>query len=254
MGEIAVANGDAAARGQQAVDRGHQAAEQRAGGKEADGCSLGHECPLSEVAEQLRFAIGDNLRIPDTTDNRLVCIAAFCLVHCSKNRAIGIPHEKRPPEPGCLGIPHIWAAPRCRWRAAIDLRPVPLSTGSGRRECRSLLRISAATRRGSRWSRLRRRCTGPVLMDLAVFIRSGERWSAIGLPSRWDTRMVVVGAAGSQLGTQCITFLRYPALVDYNVSRRAEVEVFGRQQRSVSFACSGRDEAAPRIQNRSGFS
>ena len=48
-GEVTVANGDAAARGQEAVDRGHQAAEQRAGGQEADGCSLGHECPLSDV-------------------------------------------------------------------------------------------------------------------------------------------------------------------------------------------------------------
>ena len=56
-GEVAVANGDTAARGQQAVDRGHQAAEQRAGGKKADGCSLGHECPLSEVAEQFRFVM-----------------------------------------------------------------------------------------------------------------------------------------------------------------------------------------------------
>ena len=68
-GEVAVANGDAAARGQQAVDRGHQAAEQRAGGQEADGCSLGHECPLSEVAEQLRFVMGTIYvyQIPETT-------------------------------------------------------------------------------------------------------------------------------------------------------------------------------------------
>ena len=48
-GEVTVANGDAAARGQEEVDRGHQAAEQHAGGQEADGCSLGHECPLSDV-------------------------------------------------------------------------------------------------------------------------------------------------------------------------------------------------------------
>lgn len=45
-GKVAVADGDAAAGGQQAVDRSHQAAEQRAGGQEADGCSLGHVCPL----------------------------------------------------------------------------------------------------------------------------------------------------------------------------------------------------------------
>ena len=68
-GEVAVTNGDAAARGQQAVDRGHQAAEQRAGGKKADGCSLGHECPLSEVAEQFRFVMGTVYvyQIPETT-------------------------------------------------------------------------------------------------------------------------------------------------------------------------------------------
>ena len=109
-GEVAVANGDLAARHQQAVDRGHQTAEQRAGRKEADGCSLGHGCPLSEVAEQLRFAIRGNLCIPDTRSNALVCIAAIDWVHRSKNEAIGIPHEKRPPEPGGLGIPEYQVA------------------------------------------------------------------------------------------------------------------------------------------------
>src|SRR6185295_17348505 len=68
-GEVAVANGDAAARDQQAVDRGHQAAEQRAGGKEADGCSLEHGCPLSEVAERFRFVMGTIYvyQMPETT-------------------------------------------------------------------------------------------------------------------------------------------------------------------------------------------
>ena len=46
-GEVAVADGDAAAGGQEAVDRSHQTAEQGAGGQEADGCSLGHVCPFS---------------------------------------------------------------------------------------------------------------------------------------------------------------------------------------------------------------
>ena len=46
MGEVAVADGDTAAGGEQAVDGGHQTAEQGAGGQEADGCSLGHVCPL----------------------------------------------------------------------------------------------------------------------------------------------------------------------------------------------------------------
>ena len=46
MGEVAVADGNAAAGGQKAVDGSHQTAEQGAGGQEADGCSLGHVCPL----------------------------------------------------------------------------------------------------------------------------------------------------------------------------------------------------------------
>ena len=45
-GEVAVADGNAAAGGQKAVDGSHQTAEQGAGGQEADGCSLGHVCPL----------------------------------------------------------------------------------------------------------------------------------------------------------------------------------------------------------------
>jgi hypothetical protein len=45
-GEVAVADGNAAAGGQKAVDGSHQTAEQGAGGQEADRCSLGHVCPL----------------------------------------------------------------------------------------------------------------------------------------------------------------------------------------------------------------
>jgi hypothetical protein len=46
-GQVAIADGNAAAGGQQAVDGSHQAAEQGAGGQEADGCSLGHVVPFS---------------------------------------------------------------------------------------------------------------------------------------------------------------------------------------------------------------
>ena len=69
IGQVAIAHRNAGAGHQQAVDRRHQAAEQRAGGKKADGCSLGHECPLSEVAEQLRFVMGTIYvyQIPETT-------------------------------------------------------------------------------------------------------------------------------------------------------------------------------------------
>ena len=44
--KVAVAVGDAGAGHQQAVDRGHDAGEQRACGYEADGSSLGHLGPL----------------------------------------------------------------------------------------------------------------------------------------------------------------------------------------------------------------
>src|ERR1700704_1501892 len=46
VGQVAVAVGDAGTGHQQAVDRGHDAGEQRPGGYEADGSSLGHLGPL----------------------------------------------------------------------------------------------------------------------------------------------------------------------------------------------------------------
>src|SRR4051812_19068161 len=55
MREVAVANRDPRARHQQAVDGGHQPAEQGGRGYEADGSSLGHWCPLLWMAEELRF-------------------------------------------------------------------------------------------------------------------------------------------------------------------------------------------------------
>jgi len=79
-GKIAIADGDTAALGQQAVDGSHQAAEQRAGGQEADGSSLGHVCPLSKAAERLRVVSGETICIPDATYNGLVCMAA--IVRC----------------------------------------------------------------------------------------------------------------------------------------------------------------------------
>ena len=45
-GKVAVAIGDVGAGGQQAVDSGHQADEQGAGGHEADRGSLGHFVPF----------------------------------------------------------------------------------------------------------------------------------------------------------------------------------------------------------------
>ena len=57
MREVAVANGNPAACGQQAVDGSHQTAEQGAGGQEADGCSLGHGVSPFLGAEPFRFVI-----------------------------------------------------------------------------------------------------------------------------------------------------------------------------------------------------
>ena len=48
-GEFAVASRNAAARDQQTVDGSYQATEQGWGGQEAYGCSLRHECPLSDA-------------------------------------------------------------------------------------------------------------------------------------------------------------------------------------------------------------
>lgn len=90
-GQVAVADGNAAAGGQQAVDRSHHAREQGGGGQEADRCSLGHGCPLFLVAEPFRFGSGDRLCIPDASYNSLVCIAAIGELHCSKTKESGIP-------------------------------------------------------------------------------------------------------------------------------------------------------------------
>lgn len=70
IGQVAIAHGDAAAGGQQSIDRGHQAAEQGAGGREADRCSLGHKRPLFLVAEPFRFIISGAIyvyQMPETT-------------------------------------------------------------------------------------------------------------------------------------------------------------------------------------------
>ena len=55
MWNVPVANGDACACHQRAVDRGQQAAEERVGGYEADGCSLGHGGPLFWLRSRFRF-------------------------------------------------------------------------------------------------------------------------------------------------------------------------------------------------------
>lgn len=54
---VAIADGDAAAFSQQAVDRSHQAGEQGGGRQEADRCSLGHGVSPFLGAEPFRFLI-----------------------------------------------------------------------------------------------------------------------------------------------------------------------------------------------------
>ena len=68
--EVTVADGNAAAGGQQAVDGSHQTAEQGAGGQEADGCSLGHVCPLFLVRNHSASDLGTIYvyQMPATTD------------------------------------------------------------------------------------------------------------------------------------------------------------------------------------------
>lgn len=54
---VAIADGDAAAFSQQAVDRSHQAGEQGGGRQQADRCSLGHGMSPFLGAEPFRFLI-----------------------------------------------------------------------------------------------------------------------------------------------------------------------------------------------------
>src|SRR6476620_5427234 len=94
-GQVAVANRNAAAGGQQAVDGSHQAAEQGARGQEADGCSLGHVCPLFLARNHSASRSGINLCIPDASYNTLVCIAAIVGLHCSKINEVAFQTAKR---------------------------------------------------------------------------------------------------------------------------------------------------------------
>ena len=80
---VAIADGDAAAFGQQAVDRSHHAGEQGGGGQQADRCSLGHGVSPFLGAEPFRFLICKSLCMPDASYNGVVCMAAFCSLHCS---------------------------------------------------------------------------------------------------------------------------------------------------------------------------
>ena len=114
IGKVPIAQRGAGRGHQRTVDGGHQAAKQGGGGREAGGGSLGHCRPLSKARRIAASWSGDNLRIPDTSDNAFVCIAAFCLLQC--NMALAFEgrsnrQKKRPPEPAasaqCSVIPPI---------------------------------------------------------------------------------------------------------------------------------------------------
>ena len=84
-GQIAVADRGAGTRHQQAIDVGHEAAEQGGGRHVAKRRSgVGHDVPFF-AADRAAWlvATGTNLGIPDTSNNPFVCIAAFLNVHCS---------------------------------------------------------------------------------------------------------------------------------------------------------------------------
>jgi hypothetical protein len=68
IGEVAITDGNAGAGRQQAVDRGHQAAEQSGGGREPDSSSLGHLSPLFLAGGRWPPRLSAaNLCIPDAT-------------------------------------------------------------------------------------------------------------------------------------------------------------------------------------------
>ena len=73
MGQVAVAGRDLRAAHQETIDGGHQAAEQGAGGQEADGCSLGHFCSLFSGADQLRIVIWAQIMYT-RCQNQLTCL------------------------------------------------------------------------------------------------------------------------------------------------------------------------------------
>src|SRR6266702_4499080 len=90
MREVAIAQCGAGRGHQHTVDGGQQTAEQGGGWREADGSSLGHCRPLSEAQPITALRSGDNLRIPDASNNTFVCIAAFYLLQ--RNIASGTVH------------------------------------------------------------------------------------------------------------------------------------------------------------------
>jgi hypothetical protein len=83
-GEIAIAHCDTSRAHQQAVDRGHQAAEQGCGRREPDSSSLGHLSPLSWQTAGGRLLICYQSMYTRFHSNRFVCIAAFCILHRNK--------------------------------------------------------------------------------------------------------------------------------------------------------------------------
>jgi hypothetical protein len=89
IGQVAVADRDPGAGHQETVDRGHQAAEKAGGGREAEGRNFRHFGPHSGLQGNAAALLEIKLCIPDTRRNLFVCIAAICILQCTKNRVIG---------------------------------------------------------------------------------------------------------------------------------------------------------------------
>ena len=89
IGQVAVTDCDPGAGHQQAVDRGHQAAEKAGGGREAEGRNFRHFGLHSGAAGNAAALLEIKLCIPDTRRNLFVCMAAICVLQCNKNRVIG---------------------------------------------------------------------------------------------------------------------------------------------------------------------
>src|SRR5665213_4287202 len=69
---------------QQAVDRGLQPAKQGRGGCKIARGSVGHVLSPLFGVDSRSLRSRDNLRIPDTSDNFFVCIAAFSILQRTK--------------------------------------------------------------------------------------------------------------------------------------------------------------------------
>jgi hypothetical protein len=87
IGEVAIADGGAGARHQEAVKGDDETGKQAGCGDEWKGGGLRHRFSQSVRSVTLTEVY---LRIPDTRDNLFECIAAIAFLQCNRNATIGI--------------------------------------------------------------------------------------------------------------------------------------------------------------------